>query len=69
MWRKFFKRFGCRVVATEDNDGAIRYRFVRRTPFGKDWVASIMKENPVILNDDGTCGGGGAAYVKRWMKI
>lgn len=66
MWRKLFKIFGARVVATQDFDGAIRYRFIKKTPFGIR-CNSMLRDCSVILNEDGSCSG--KSYVHYWKEI
>lgn len=59
----------CELVWTQDFDGEVRLRLVRRSkvPFGPygPWVGGVsnLKTHPFILCPDGTVAGG---YVKRW---
>ena len=68
MWRKFFKRFGAIVVATEDFDGEVRYRFAKISPVSGTLRCRGVCMYWAVLNDDGTCSGS-ARYVARWTYV
>jgi hypothetical protein len=68
MWRKLFKIFGAKVVATQDHDGAIRYRFASKDSWGDLRCSAIIDfDNSVVLNKDGSCSG--KSYVTKWMEV
>lgn len=68
MWRRLFRIFGAKIVATEDCDGEVRIRFVYSTPYGPKCRAICYSDGLcVTLNSDGTCSG--KSYVERWSRL
>ena len=63
--RRLLAKLGiCEWVWLIDHDGDHHLRLKRRGVSGQPWAVRMGGVRKVILNDDGTCGGG--VYCVNW---